>query len=128
MDRSWGASGLLEQPSASLVGTSLALVALAALTTFLVRLFRLRMYFRASMRKHDIVSVVFLSHCASDLRMRPATCAAANAPHLQNVLPHSLVFGHLIHVGKALASYPRDLLVTNHMATPDGTERDPPSH
>ncbi|KAJ0117029.1 cytochrome p450 [Diaporthe amygdali] len=67
------------EPSAPLVGRSLGIAALAALAIFFTRLYQHRTRFRNMMKKHDIP-----------------------------ILPHSFLFGHLIAVGKALASYPSD--------------------
>lgn len=67
------------EPSAALVVKSLGIAALAGLALFFVRLFQARTTFRSAMKKYDIPT-----------------------------LPHSFLFGHLVVIGKALASYPMD--------------------
>lgn len=88
------------EPSASLVGKSLGIAALAGLAMFFTRLYQARTQFRNMMKKYDIVrAFVSLELASMSLGL---TCS-------QPILPHSFLFGHLIAVGKALAAFPADL-------------------
>ncbi|KAL1852000.1 hypothetical protein Daus18300_012355 [Diaporthe australafricana] len=67
------------EPSASLMWKSFGIAALAGLAMFFTRLYQHRTQFRSMMKKHDIP-----------------------------ILPHSFLLGHMMAVGKALATYPAD--------------------
>lgn len=86
--------------SASLVGKSLGIAALAGLAMFFTRLYQARTRFRNMMKKHDIVRATMCPRVA---------LMSLELTRSQPTLPHSFLFGHLIAVGKALASFPSDL-------------------
>ncbi|KAI3396389.1 hypothetical protein diail_12197 [Diaporthe ilicicola] len=67
------------EPSATLVGRSLGIATVAGLAMLFTRLYQARTRFRNMMKEHDIP-----------------------------ILPHSLLFGHMIAIGKALVTYPGD--------------------